>query len=226
MRDVPQPESGSEDVLVEVRTSSVTTADWRIRAAAFPGILWLPGRLMFGLFPSAQQDPGRRVFGPGCGSGYKVTEFTPGDEVFGFSGKGAHAEFVSVPAAGAIVKRPEGLRSDEAAALPFGAASALVFLRDFGKLQSGAKVLVVGASGNVGSYAVQIAKAMGAQVTGVASGANADLVRALGASAVIDYRTQDIAEAGEGLRHGLRHRGALDFSQAKKVLGPNGSFCP
>ncbi len=119
--------------------------------------------------------------------GAGVAGIRAGDRVFGVSGHGAHAEFLAVPAAGAVLATPAGLGDAEAAALPFGALSALVFLRDHARVRPGQAVLVVGATGGVGAYAVQIAAALGAEVTGVASAANLDLVRGLGAAHALDY---------------------------------------
>jgi NADPH:quinone reductase-like Zn-dependent oxidoreductase len=187
VREVPRPEAGAGEILVRVNAASVTTADWRMRASAFPGVLWLPGRLMVGLRRPRRTVLGRDFAGVVVRVGAGVAGFRAGDRVFGVSGHGAHAEFVAVPAAGAVLATPARLEDAEAAALPFGALAALVFLRDYARVQAGQAVLVVGATGGVGAYAVQIAAALGAEVTGVASAANLDLVRGLGAAHALDY---------------------------------------
>ncbi|MCP4307405.1 MAG: alcohol dehydrogenase catalytic domain-containing protein, partial [bacterium] len=135
VREIERPEIGDNDVLVKVFATSVTTADWRIRASAFPAYAWLPGRLMFGLFAPRNRILGSDFAGRVVAKGKNVTRFKGGDAVFGFAGKGAHAEFLSIAEDGVIVPLPINLGYDEAAAVPFGALSALVFLRDFAKVQ-------------------------------------------------------------------------------------------
>jgi NADPH:quinone reductase-like Zn-dependent oxidoreductase len=224
--EAPMPRTGPDDVLVEVHASTVTTADWRLRASAFPGGLWLPGRLVAGLFRPRHPILGSEFSGRVAAVGDRVTGFAPGDEVFGFSGHGSNAEYLAMPASGPIARRPEGLSHREAAALPFGALSALVFLRDVVRLKPGQDILIVGASGGVGSYAVQIARAMGARVTGVASGERRDMVLGLGAERFIDYRTTAVADGS--VRHDAIFDtvGALTFAEARKSLTPNGVFVP
>lgn len=225
--DVPRPEINEDQVLVQVSASTITTADWRFRASAFPGLLWLPGRLMAGLFRPKKPILGMEFSGRVVSVGAKVTEFKLGDAVFGFAGGfGAHAEYLAVDAAGSITHMPEGVRFEEAAALPFGAVCALVFLRDFAKVQPGQKVLVGGASGGVGAYAVQIAKALGAEVTGVTSTRNLELVQALGATEVVDYKTQNPVDLGEVHDLVFDTAGTMSFAKAKKLLKPKGLFLP
>ena len=190
--DIPTPEPKSDEILIRVRAAAVTTADWRMRSLEMPGAMRIIGRLMFGILGPRNRVLGIDVAGDVAKVGPSVTTFKPGDAVFGHIGKGGHAEFAIAKEKGAIVHKPEALTYEQAAALPFGALCALVFLRDFAKLQEGQQVLVIGASGNVGAYAVQIAKAMGSHVTAVASGPNADLVRRLGAEEFVDYQTTDI----------------------------------
>ncbi len=225
--DVPRPEIDANQVLVQVHASTITTADWRFRASAFPGGLWLPGRLVAGLFRPKKQILGLEFAGRVVSVGANVTEFKLGDDVFGFAGGfGAHAEYLAVDAAGSITHMPDGVRFEEAAALPFGAVCALNFLRDFAKVQPGQKVLVAGASGGVGAYAVQIAKALGAEVTGVTSTRNLDLVHALGATDVIDYKTQSPASLGEVHDLVFDTAGTMRFGAAKKLLNKTGVFMP
>ncbi|MDJ0822019.1 MAG: NAD(P)-dependent alcohol dehydrogenase [Paracoccaceae bacterium] len=224
--DLPKPTPAANEVLVRVHASSVTTADWRLRAAAFPGILWLPGRLMTGIFAPRQQVLGQEFAGVVEAVGADVTEFTPGQRVFGFSGNGSHAEFVTVPESGAILQTPDTLSDAEAAALPFGAATALEFLRDVAKVQPGQHVLVVGATGGVGVYAVQMAKALGAHVTAVSSAANADLARELGADDVIDYRREDPGSARNAHDVVFDAVGATSYAQMRKALRKDGLYLP
>lgn len=224
--DVPDPAAGAGEVLVRVRASSVTTADWRMRAAAYPGILWLPGRLMTGLTRPKNRVLGVEFAGEVAALGEGVSAPAPGTRVFGFSGKGAHAEYLVMPASGPLVETPATLSDEEAAALPFGALSALVFLRDFAKVAPGQSVVVVGASGGVGIYAVQIARAMGAAVTGIASGANRDLVLGLGAAHFIDYRAEDFTTGAARYDLVFDAVSAVDFVRARRVLKPGGLFLP
>ncbi len=224
--DIPRPEIKPNEVLVKVYATSVTTADWRIRASAFPGYAWLPGRLMFGLFRPRRPVLGSDFAGRIVAKGDAVTRFKGGDAVFGFSMNGAHAEFMAVAEDTAIAAKPANLSYDQAAAVPFGALSALVFLRDIAKVKPGSKVLIHGASGGVGVYAVQLAKNLGATVTGVASTENLNLLRALGADHVIDYTQTDFTRTGETHDVILDTVGKTSFARVRRALSPKGVFVP
>jgi NADPH:quinone reductase-like Zn-dependent oxidoreductase len=224
--ETPAPVAGPGEVLVEVHASSVTTADWRLRASAFPGGLWLPGRLVAGLFRPRHPILGADFSGRVVALGEGATGFAVGDAVFGHAGHGGHAEYLTMSAAGPIAPRPRGLSHAEAAALPWGALAALVFLRDVLKLRAGQRLLIVGASGGVGAYAVQIARHMGALVTAVASGANRDLVLSLGADRFRDYRTESIPDPADRYDAIFDTVGALTFREARKSLTPRGIFAP
>lgn len=226
IRDMPRPEPGPTEVLVEVHASAVTTADWRLRAAAFPRGLWLVGRLVAGLFRPRHAVPGVTFSGRVTGIGAAVTRFAVGDAVFGFSGHGAHAEYLALPQDAAIAPKPAALSHAEAAAIPFGALSALVFLRDVAKLRRGERILIVGASGGVGASAVQLARHFGAHVTGVAGPDSLDLVRSLGADHVIDYTKDDPAEGGQPFDVVLDTVGATSFPRIRKILTPTGRWVP
>ncbi|WP_323768924.1 NAD(P)-dependent alcohol dehydrogenase [Marinovum sp.] len=226
IEETVRPEPGPGEILVRVAHGSVTTADWRLRAAAFPGVLAIPGRLMFGLRAPRQPVLGSEFAGHVAALGAGVTEFAPGQAVFGFVLQGAHADYLVVKASGAVLPVPDGLDLSEAAALPFGGLSALVFLRDFAQLTPGQRVLVVGASGGVGAYAVQIARAMGAEVTGVASGAHEGFVRSLGAEGFVDYRRQSLRGLETRFDAVIDTVGATDFAAVRAVLTPRGVFVP
>ncbi len=226
IRDVARPEIGDNQILVQTFATSVTTADWRIRASAFPGVMWLPGRLMFGLLRPRNQVLGMEFAGRVVSVGEKVTRFRMGDAVFGFASSGAHAEYLAMPEDGAIAHKPAALGHDEAAAVPFGALSALVFLRDFAKVRPGQKVLVLGASGGVGAYAVLLARHFGATVTGVTSTANVDLVRSLGADRVIDYKKEDYLADEGAYDLVFDTAGISTFRQVKRALNSTGVFLP
>ena len=225
-REMPRPEPGQGEVLVRVGAAGITTADWRLRASAFPGGLWLPGRLMFGLFRPRRRVLGGDFAGTVEAVGAGVTRVRPGDRVFGFSMFGAHAEYLTMPETGAIAAVPGGMSDAEAAALPFGALCALEFLRDVAGVLPGQRVLVVGASGGVGGYAVQIARWLGAEVTGVASGENLAYVRSLGAQEVVDYRAEDVTRRDTMFDVVFDTVGALDFRAARRILAPSSLFLP
>lgn len=224
--EVPEPLPADDQLLVRVHASSVTTADWRLRASAFPGIMWLPGRVIFGLFRPKNHVLGGEFAGEVVAAGGAVSRFRPGDRVFGFCEGGSNAELVAVPETSAITTTPANLSDAEAAAVPFGGLAALVFLRDFAKVRPGQRVLVVGASGGVGVHAVQLARHFGAEVTGVASAASLDLVRALGAAHAIDYKTEDFTASGPTYDVILDTIGTTSFDRARRALTETGVFVP
>jgi NADPH:quinone reductase-like Zn-dependent oxidoreductase len=224
--EVARPNVGDSAVLVKVRATSVTTADWRLRASAFPGIMWLPGRLMFGLFRPRNRILGGEFAGEVEAIGRAVTRFAPGDRVFGFCGTGAHAEYVAMAETAAITALPEGLGFDKAAALPFGGLAALVFLRDFAKLRRGERVLVVGASGGVGCYVVQLARHFGAEVTGVCGTDNVAFVLGLGAAEVVDYTVEDFTTSGRTYDVIIDTVGTTTFGRCRASLSEGGRFVP
>lgn len=223
---VDRPEISGNEVLIRVYASSVTTADWRIRAAAFPGYAWLPGRVMFGLFRPRHKVTGMEFAGRVVAKGQGVTRFKGGDAVFGLVPRGAHAEYLAIREDAAIAAKPEVLGYDAAATVPFGALSALVFLRDFAKVGAGQKVLINGASGGVGVFAVQLAKHFGAEVTAVASTGNLELLHDLGADHVIDYTREDFTKSGERWDLVFDTVGKTRFASVKRVLTPQGIYLP
>lgn len=224
--EIDRPEPGDDEILVKVFAAPVTTADWRLRAAAFPGIMALPGRLMMGLTRPKNPVLGLAFAGRVVARGADVTRFRLGDPVFGFSGAGAHADYLTVKADGPVAVKPKAITYEEAAAVPFGGVSALVFLRDYAGVKPGRKLLINGASGGVGAYAVQLAKIMGAEVTGVAGTDNVELVRSLGADHVIDYRNQDASASGERYDVVLDTVGKLPYPKARRILEKAGRYVP
>ncbi|SDI50149.1 NADPH:quinone reductase [Aliiruegeria lutimaris] len=221
---VARPEPGPGEVLVKVEAAAVTSADWRLRAAAFPSFTALPGRLMFGIFRPRKPVLGGGFAGRVVARGQGSERFEVGQAVVGFSVTGAHAEYVAMPEDGAILERPEALSPEEAASLPFGGLSALVFLRDFARLQPGERVLVVGASGGVGVHAVQIARALGAEVDVVCRAEHASLMRELGAGRVFDYRHEDFAESGKNWDIVIDCVGASSLKASRRALSAQGRF--
>lgn len=227
IREVARPEPKDDEILVQVFATSVTTADWRFRTSEFPKIMWLAGRAMAGLFRPKSNILGSEFAGRVVAKGKNVTRFKGGDEVFGFSGAwGAHAEYVVVSQDGPVVRKPAAVGYDEAAATPFGANTALTFLRDFAQVRPGQKVLIAGASGGVGVWAVQIAKHLGAEVSAVTSTGNVELVASLGADRVIDYKRDNYWETGETWDVILDTAGTTNFAEAKRALTPKGVFLP
>ncbi|MEL7344207.1 MAG: NAD(P)-dependent alcohol dehydrogenase [Pseudomonadota bacterium] len=225
--DVAKPTPAANDVLVRVHASAVNTGDWRIRAAAFPGVLAIAGRLMFGLRRPKNPRLGSEFAGTIEAIGSDVTRFQPGDAVFGLTLKGgASAEYMTIAEDEAVAAMPSALDFDEAAALPFGGVCALVFLEQYANVQPGQRVLVVGASGGVGTYGVQIAKALGAHVTGVASTDNLTFVKTLGADAVIDYRTTDLATVSDRFDVIFDTVGAVSPRVARRLSNKGGLFLP
>lgn len=197
--DVETPVPKDNEVLIRVHASTVSSGDARVRSSNFPSGFTLPARLIFGITRLRRPILGTELAGTVEAVGARVTRFKRGDRVFAFSGGkfGCHAELKTFAEDGAIASMPEGFGFAEAAAISFGGTTALHFLRGPGKLEPGERVLVYGASGSVGSAAVQLAKHFGAHVTGVCSAANGGLVRSLGAESVIDHRTQDFARLNE-----------------------------
>lgn len=226
LKMMPQPSPGPGQVLIRVAHAGVTTADWRLRAALFPGMFALPARLIFGITRPRNPVLGSAFAGHVVALGGDVSGFSEGQAVFGFAPAGAHAEYLCLDAAGCVLPVPATLPLRDAAALPFGALSALVFLRDFAHLQPGQKVLIVGASGGVGAYATQIARAMGGQVTGVASAEHAPFLFDLGAQETLDYQTLGPGQWGRGFDLVFDVVGALSFRQARVLLSPAGLFVP
>ncbi|MCA0399794.1 MAG: NAD(P)-dependent alcohol dehydrogenase [Proteobacteria bacterium] len=189
VESVAKPVPGPEDVLIRIHASTVSSADWRIRALAMPKGFGAIARLIFGFSRPRQPIFGTELSGTIEAVGEKVSRFRAGDAVVAYPGgqQGCHAEYRVMPAEGRIVAKPAKLSFEEAAALSFGGATALHYLRDAAKAQPGERVLVIGGSGAVGTAAIQIARALGAAVDATSSAANIELIRSLGAERAIDY---------------------------------------
>jgi NADPH:quinone reductase-like Zn-dependent oxidoreductase len=199
LKDVKKPTPKNNEVLIKVYAATVTTGDCNVRGFTFvpPGFGLLP-RLMLGLKKPKITILGTELAGEVEAVGKAVTLFKKGDQVFGIGSDrfGAYAEYACRLEKGALALKPTNLTYDEAATVPFGAGTALYFLRDMAKIKPGQKILVNGASGGVGVYAVQLAKHYGAEVTGVCSTPNVELVKSLGADKVIDYTKEDFTKSG------------------------------
>jgi NADPH:quinone reductase-like Zn-dependent oxidoreductase len=216
LREVDQPEVGDDEVLVRVRAASVNPADW-YAMAGFPYV----ARPQMGLrTPRARL--GLDVAGEVVAVGERVTRFKAGDEVFG-AGSGTLAEYAAVPE-DALVAKPAKLSFEQAAAVPVAGLTALQGLRDKGGIRPGRRVLINGASGGVGTFAVQVAKAFGADVTGVCSPRNVELVASLGADQVIDYTRQDFTRTGRRYDLLLDVAGSRPWSACRRVLEPGATL--
>ncbi len=200
LQEVARPTPKDNQVLIKVHAATVTAGDCNARGSVFvpPGFGFL-ARLMFGLRRPRHTILGVELAGEIEATGKEVKQFKPDDQVFGVTGEsfGAYAEYVCLAQGASLAIKPAGLSFEAAASIPFGATTALYFLRDIARLRPGHQVLIIGASGGVGVYAVQLAKFYGAQVTGVCSTANQELVKSLGADKVIDYTKQDVTQNGE-----------------------------
>ncbi len=224
VREAPTPSLADDQVLIQVRSAPVTAGDLRLRAADFPSFTALPGRLVLGIFGPRKPVQGTMFAGRVVRVGKAVTRFAVGDDVFGASMSGAYAELLAMPQGGALAKMPQGVGYDEAAASPYGAVTAITFLRDLGKLQPGQKLLVIGAAGGVGRFAIQIGKHLGAEITAVCRPRSFDLVRSLGADHVIDRESQDFTQSGARYDVIFDCVGASSFPRARRALTDRGAY--
>lgn len=222
-QEVPKPVPRDNEVLIQIRATTVTSGDWRARSLEVPFGFGLISRLVFGLLKPRKPILGTELSGQVESVGKGVTQFAPGDPVFAFSGvgMGCHAEYKCMPETEAVALKPANLTFEEAAALSFGGTTALEFFRR-AKLRRGEKVLVNGASGCVGSAAVQLAKHFGATVTGVCSGANLELVKSLGADHLVDYTREDFTRNGERYEVIVDTAGTAPYSRSRHALAENG----
>ncbi|MFI5399777.1 MAG: NAD(P)-dependent alcohol dehydrogenase [SAR324 cluster bacterium] len=223
LQEVAKPAPKDDEVLIEVRATTVTSGDARMRALRVPAGMGLFARLAVGVSGPRRRILGAELSGVVAAAGKNVTRFEVGAPVFGFTGTrlGCHVEYRAIPENGLLASKPANLTFEQAAAMCFGGTTALDFFRR-GKLQRGEKLLVNGASGSVGSAAVQLAKHFGAHVTGVCSAANLDLVRSLGADAVIDYTREDFTRNGETYDLIMDNAGTAPFARSRGSLNPGG----
>lgn len=217
LREIEKPVVDDDGVLVRVRAASVNALDWHLMRGV-PSIV----RMMEGLRRPKNPVRGADVAGLVEAVGRNVTQFQPGDEVFGMR-SGAFAEYVCGKEKN-FVPQPVGLTFEQAAAVPVAAETALQGLRDTGQIRPGQKVLINGASGGVGTFAVQIAKSFGADVTGVCSPRNVDMVRSIGADRVIDYTREDFTRDGHRYDLIFDVAGNRSFSDCRRALSPSGTL--
>src|SRR6266404_3791280 len=219
LEDVEKPVPNVDQILVKVRAASINPYDWHFIEGT-PKIVRLLG---VGLRKPKDTRVGVDFAGTVEAVGKNVTQFKPGDDVFG-GRSGAFAEYVCRRAVGAVALKPASITFEQAAAVNIAGITALQALRDKGKVQPGQKVLINGASGGVGTFAVQIAKSFGADVTGVCSTRNVDLVKSLGADHVIDYTKEDFTKSAERYDVMLDNVGNRSLSECRQVLTPNGKY--
>src|SRR5215216_747773 len=225
LREVAKPTPKDNEVLVKIYATTVSAGDCRARSFTVPPAFWLPARISLGLRKPKKAILGLELAGEIESVGKDVKRLKKGDQVFAATliGAGAYAQYKCLPEDAAIAMKPSNLTYEEAAALPIGARTALHFLRK-ANLQPGQKVLVYGASGSVGTYAVQLARYFGAEVTGICSTRNVELVRSLGADQVIDYTAEDFSTKGETYDVIFEAVDKSSFSACMRALKKEGTY--
>jgi NADPH:quinone reductase-like Zn-dependent oxidoreductase len=219
LRDIPRPQISDDQVLIRVLAAGVNPADW----AVMSGLPYI-ARPVYGLTTPKNPVRGTDVAGVVEAVGTAVTQFQAGDEVFG-SADGSYAQFAAADPE-KLTRKPANLTFEQAAAVPMAGLVALQAVRDHGGVRPGQRVLINGASGGIGTFAVQIAKALGAQVTGVCSTRNVELVRSLGADHIVDYTRQDFTRAGEEYDYVLDNVANHSLRSLRRTVTPSGALVP
>ena len=224
LKEVQRPTPKDDEVLIKIRAATVAAADCEVRSFTFPLWLWLPMRIMFGVFKPRIQVLGQELAGEIEAVGKDVKRFEKGDQIFApINGFGAHAEYICLPSSGAIATKPANMSYEEAACVTVFGLNALHFIRK-ANIESGEKVLVNGAGGSIGTIAVQLAKHFGAEATGVDSTGKLDMLRSIGADQVIDYTQEDFTKNGVTYDVILDVFGKSSFSHSLRSLNENGRY--
>jgi len=225
LKEVDKPIPKDNEVLVKVYATTVTKYDCWSRSCTAPTGFWLPSRIASGIRKPKITILGIELAGEIESIGKDVKKFKEGNQVYGFTGEsmGTHAEYICMPEDGALAIKPANMTYEEAAAVPVGGLTALFLMRK-ANIQSGQRVLIYGASGSVGTYAVQLAEYFGAEVTGVCSTTNVEMVRSLGADEVVDYTEEDFTQSGEIYDVIFDAVGKSSSSRSKKSLGEKGLY--
>ena len=226
IQEVEKPVPKDNEVLIKIHSSTVSAADYRVRSFDIPASFWLPARLMVGIRKPRKSILGMELSGIIEAIGRDVKLFKKGDKVFAATLQtfGGYAEYICLPEVGPIVLKPNNATYEEAAAIPIGARTAFHYLKTIGNIKPKQKILICGASGSVGTYAIQLAKYYGAEVTGVCSTANLELVTSLGADKVIDYKSLDFIKNFETYDIIFITVDKYPFSACNKALDKNGTY--
>ena len=224
-REVEKPVPQDQEVLIKIRATTVTVADYRVRSFTVPAAFWIPARITLGIRKPKKNILGVELAGEVEAVGQAVKRFKPGDSVFAatLTNFGAYAQYICLPEAGPIALKPPTISYEQAAAIPIGARTALHYLKK-AAIQPGQNVLIYGASGSVGTYALQLAKLFGAKVTGVCSTRNVELVKSLGADQVIDYTQVDFTQSGVVYDVIFEAVDKSSFSDCVRVLKKDGLY--
>lgn len=227
LKEVDKPLPKDDEVLIKIHATTVTSSDCNLRNFTFtPKLFLLPMRMQFGFNKPKINRLGIDLAGEIELAGVNVKQFKQGDQIFGTPEPafGAHAEYICITENGVLTSKSDYTNWEEAAAVPLAGNTALYFIRDLGNIQAGQKILINGASGGIGTFAVQIAKYYGAEVTGVCSNANLEMVKSLGADKVIDYTSEDFTKGDEKYDLIFDTVGKTSFSSCKSLLKENGIY--